>query len=115
MHDDQNQQAESEMHPTDEAPPLSANTKGLAMVAMIVGAAIFLLSGGCTLMFAADGNEVAAILGIGAFFYVPAALIFWAGWRLRKVGKNWLSTTLLIVVAAYVGLVMFGLFSSFFV
>ena len=80
-------------------PELSPNIKGLAMVAMVIGGAVFLLSGGCTLIFAsAYPQDATNIWGMGALFFIPAALLFWAGWRIKKRGKNLISTIIIAII-----------------
>ena len=90
-----------------EQPKLKGRALGL--VALIIGIPILLLSGLCTLAFAADSlgrpSEIPVFFLIGAVGYVPAGLLVWAGVRIRKIGMNTLSAVLLVLV----GLALLGL------
>ena len=101
----------------NEQPQLKG--RGLGLVALIIGFPILLLSGLCTGAFAIDslnsgpGNNygpsnVLEALIIGAFGYVPAVMLVWAGFRARKIGSNTLSTILMVLVGLYIiGIIIF--------
>lgn len=101
----------------NEQPELKG--RGLGLVALIVGFPILILSGLCTGTFTIDTlgsgspdvygpSSVFEVLLIGAFGYVPAGMLVWAGFRARKRGTNTLSIILMSLVGLYIlGIIIF--------
>ena len=93
-------------------PPEIKNRK-LALVALIFGVVVMLLSGTCTLIFA--GADIASggsgqyvnlplIFIAGAVFFIPALLLFLLGRYVRQHGAGVWFTVLMVVFFAIVAL-----------
>lgn len=86
-------------------PPALKNRK-LALVALILGLVVMLLSGTCTVFFAGvdianGGNDqyvnIWIILIIGGIFFIPSTLLFLLGRYVRKRGAGIWFTILMVV------------------
>lgn len=105
--------------------PVKLKGHALAIVALVIGIPIFLLSGLCTGFFSLDllqgtSADLAVyvtlweVFVIGAFGYVPAGFLIWAGLRIRKRGTNSVSTFIISITLISFSLFIFWLCAVWF-
>jgi len=103
-------------------PPELKNRK-LALVALIFGVVVMLLSGTCTLFFAGvdianGGNDeyvnIWTILIVGGVFFIPSTLLFLLGRYVRKRGAGVWFTILMTVFLALIALFFLNIIGGIF-